>query len=238
MLNLDITYNEKGQLKCPFISTLNNINQDVKKISTVYTICIENNCIMYKDKRKGIVGKHVSFITSEKDSDILKEVFGEAMLEINSDAFYALLKDYKKNMKQMTLYKDTNKLIVTLDNGTAIQIGRYIGSRDAEYNTLIESMNQFLDTHEKVTKHKDRFTMLSDEQIERVSESILKCMMNDVHIRIAKQLVPGISNKFNVGIFLNIESLRLEGNDEICDLYIHQERKTVDHFHVYKILKY
>lgn len=238
MLNIEITYNEKGQLKCPFISTLNNINQDIKKISTKYLLDVSNRYIIHIEKRKGIVGQHISYISSDKDAKILQDTFGPIILEINSDALYALLKDYKKNLKMLTTYKDTDRMVVTIDDASAIYIGRYITTSHSEYGTILETLNEFLNNRGVLVRRKEIFTMLNDDQIERVSESILKCVISDINVRITKQLVPGISNKFNVGLLLNIDSIRQEGNDEICDLFILQERKTVDNFHIYKVLKY
>lgn len=238
MIKLEVSYNDKGQLKCPFISALNNINQDVKKLSDKYIIDVKNRFIFHSVKRKGTMGNHVSYIVSDKDAQILEDTFGDVLIEITSDAFYALLKDYKKNMKVMTLYQQTDKLIVVLDSGDAVCVGRYINDTHIEYESILKDIQLFLEEHIDVIKHRDRFTMLDDDQIERISESIFKCMISDIHIRITKQLVPGISNKFNLGIFLDINSLQIKGNDQICNLYILQERKIVDHFHVYKVLKY
>lgn len=237
-LNLEITYNERGQLKCPFLSTLYNVNQDVKKIGLTYILDTRYGNIRYTQRQKGIVGEHITTLASEKDINVLMDAFNGATLEINSVALYALFKDYKKNMDKLTLYNDTDKMIVTLDNGSAIQIGRYITSNHPEYNSMCDESNQRLDFHEPVIEHRNRFTELTDEQVERISESILKCMMSDIHIRITKQLVPGISNKYNLAIFLDIERIMVEGNAEICRLYISQERKMVNHFHVYQVLKY
>lgn len=238
-MKIDITYNEKGQLKCPFISTLYNINQDVKKISEQYYLDVNNGVIIYSKNKKGIVGEHMSVINDDKNVVILKDTFGDAILEINSTALYALFQTYKKQMVSLTLLNNTDKMVVTLDTGDAVQIGRFINVSHPDNEPFQDELNKKIDFHNPVTRHKDRFTQLDDNQIDSISESIFKCMMSGIHVRLTKQLVPGISNKFNVGLFLDIERLEVkETGEEICRLYILSERKTVDHFHIYKILKY
>lgn len=238
-MKIEITYNDRGQLKCSFLSTLYNINQDVKKISEEYYLDLDSGSIIYKGKRKGIVGEHISVMSKATDAALLKETFGyDNILMINSDALYVLFQTSKKSMKYITIQENSDKLVVALDDGNLFYIGRIIKQNHVNYDKIKNNISNILEYHEPVIGKRTRFTEFNDSQVERICESILKCVMNDFHIRLTKQIVPGINGKFPVSIFLDIERIEKQNEEEICNMYISQDRKMVSHFHIYRIIKY
>lgn len=232
-LDLEITYNTRGHLTSPFMKALIKLDKEIKRMSTKYIINASKGVIYFRENKKGIIGRHISIINNDKISHELYTAFENRIVEINGEAFDALIKNYKKDMVAMTTYQDTNRLIVTLNTGDGLEIGKIITDE-----TELLSITTKIKPEDYEMVYSNTFIELTDNDIEMANESIYRTMIDDIHVRITKQLIPGISNKYRTLISVDSERLEKIGCEEVCSLYIKQCRDCVDNIHIYRIIKY
>lgn len=239
-MKIEITRNGKRHMKCPFLSGLDNLNDELKKYSSEYILSVSDGYVIHKERRENVIGDVFSKIESVKELDKLKTLIpSETILVIYPDAVYVAMNKLKKQLKDI-IFKENRIFITLTDMEEAINIGKIYFKETDEYKDMMNSLSKFLEYHQEVLGDSGaaKFTILNESQIFRIEESILKCSMNDYTIRLTKQLVPGISNKMDVSLFLDIPRAIKTEDGEVCPLYVRTEKADVVSYLVYKIIKY
>lgn len=236
-MRIEIPRNGKGHMKCPFLSSLHNVNQILKNYSTKYLFSVDDGYIIHVDRKRSIRGDVFSKVDSQKDLLNIRSQLPEgAILTIYSQAIYSAMNDFKKELDYIEIDDDRIN-IKLIDKDEGINIGEAVWySEDDKKVELDEKITKFLEHHDVVKTA--NFISLTDEQIERISESIFKCNMGDFHIRLTKQLVPGVSNKMDVSLFLHTDRILKTSSGELCPLYVKSEKGGIISFLVYNIIKY
>lgn len=237
-MRIEIDRNDKGHMKCPFLASLHNINQNLKQYSDKYLFSIDDGYIIHVDRKPSIRGDVFSKVESKKDlANIRSQLPDGTILTIIPQALYSALNEFKKELEYIEIGYDNRIVIKIMDRDEGIYIGDAIwescGDDVADTNKKIQT---FLNYHDIVNSA--TFIPLNEEQVERIAEAIFKCNMGDFHIRLTKQLVPGVSNKMEVSLFLNTDRTIKSTSGELCPLYVKTEKGGITSYLVYNIIKY
>ena len=237
-MRIEIPRNGQGHMKCPFLSSLHNLNQNLKNYSTKYLFSVNDGYIIHIDRKPSIRGDVFSKVVSPKDLTNIRTQLPEGtILTILPQALYIAMNDFKKELEYIEIGDDDRIVIKLMDKDEGIHIGEAVWySEDDKSIELNEKITKFLEHHSVVEEA--TFIPLTDEQVERISEAIFKCNMGDFHIRLTKQLVPGVSNKMDVSLFLHTDRILKSTSGELCPLYVKTEKGGITSILVYNIIKY
>lgn len=237
-MRIEIPRNGKGHMKCPFLSSLHNINQNLKQYSTKYIFSVDDGYVIHVDRKPSIRGDVFSKVESDKDLLNIKSQLPEGtIMTIYPQAVYSAINDFKKELEYIEIDSDDRIVIKLMDKDEGINIGEAVWyPEDDKTLELDEKITKFLEYHDIVKSA--TFIPLTDEQVERISEAIFKCSMGDFHIRLTKQLVPGVSNKMDVSLFLHTDRILKTTSGELCPLYVRTEKGGIVSFLIYNIIKY
>lgn len=237
-MRIEIPRNGQGHMKCPLLSSLHNINQNLKQYSTKYLVSVDDGYIIHVDRKRSVRGDVFSKIESPKDLLNIRTALPEGtIMTIYPQALYSAMNDFKKELEYIEIDNEDRINIKLMDKDEGINIGEAVWySEDDKTLELREKITKFLEFHDIVKSA--TFIPLNDEQVERISEAIFKCNMGDFHIRLTKQLVPGVSNKMDVSLFLHTDRILKSTSGELCPLYVKTEKGGITSYLVYNIIKY
>ena len=238
-MRIDIPRNGQGHMKCPFLSSLYNINHELKRYSDKYLLSVDDGFVLHIERKPTVNGDVFSKISSQKDINaVASQLPSGTILSIFPDALYGALKDYKKVLDYIEITNSGKMGIRIMDSDNAIYIGECFIKEHEEHQELQEKISKFLDFHSLVINGDANFVKLNEEQVDRIAEAIFKCIMGEFHIRLTKQLVPGVSNKMDVWLFLYEDRMIKTTSGELCPLYVKTEKSGIISMMIYNIIKY
>ena len=202
----------KGELK-----SLNDLNQDLKSIFTVYALCRHNICV-------GTPILHKGFHFGTTKSVLPGIDYSNTVVVIDS---VKLFQAVKNNKKDISGYVINDSILNLFSKDSLFEIGRVISVDSYEANRYIKPL-------ESIPELK-----LSELHLKQLSPLVVENLVkNEIHnisddkyrTRISREVIPGLKKSHNV--FAGFSDI----DDYTFRLYIRANRSCVDTMHVYKCL--
>lgn len=229
----------KGAVKCAFLSSLNKINQEMKLFSEKYVLYIDSAWVLHVKMCKNVIGDALSKVLDEKLVLGLSQFFNrDDVVIIYSQAFYGAFNGYKKYLKEIII-NDLGDLIITLENSDEIIIIGKVVSREngSVYKYFESKLNETLSHYDSLL-NLFKFTFLTEDEKEKIRESILRTKLGEYPVRLSKQLVPNIKKDTNIGLYLDVDNELKREEGDVALLCVNSTNGDLSSFLIYKIIKF
>lgn len=222
----------KGHMKCPLVTSINDLNQVLKKYSNEYYIHLKSGLVSFDHTISQLVTDIMCIVKSTKTLNLLRDEFGyNTLIKFKAENIYTCIKEHKPLMEMIAIEDD--KIMVHMSQGPSIQIGTIV---DPDYEL---KMTDGLSYKMSMLNKLQHVPYLSEDEVSLIVNSILtKDMTEDYSVRVTKELIPGISLNTDVKFYVNTDAQVEYSSGFYTDFFILSDIKGVDVLMLYKILQF